>query len=124
MTRPSTTTAQDLEDILAALDPTGDLKRNDRPRTLAALGGLLGVDASTVFRWGKRGTSLDGGRVRLSMIRVGGRWMVRPSALAAYLARLNDAGAAGQNAKGAAGTAHRDDPQAAADERELDRLRL
>jgi hypothetical protein len=123
MTRP-TTTAQDLEDILASLDPTGDLTRNDRPRTLAAVGGLLGVDASTVFRWGTKGTSLAGGHVHLRMMRVGGRWMVRPSDLAAYLARLNDGRPTGQNAQAAADSRRRDGSQADSDDRELDRARL
>lgn len=114
--------SRDPEDILAALDPTGELRRSDRPRTLAAVAELLGVDPSTVFRWGKKGTSLDGTRVRLPMLRVGGRWMVRPSSLSAYLSRLNDASRTGLVEQAAPGAKYRDEARAQAAERELDRL--
>ena len=58
----------------------------------------LGAHASTCTRWITRGVRLpDGGRAKLPALRVGGRWMVRPCDVTAFVDRLTHAHLPGAN---------------------------
>lgn len=62
---------------------------DDLPLPLATAARSIGVAPVSVFRWGKIGLKLGDERIFLELFRRGGRWTVRPSALAAFLERLN-----------------------------------
>src|SRR4051812_24625530 len=89
MARVSDPPQETLDHILDSISHGKDFLSPDRTLTFVQVGRLLGTHPSTPFRWSESGLERDGQRVRLARLKVGGRWVVRLSDLAAFLRRLN-----------------------------------
>lgn len=89
MSRPTPTS--DSPEVLIEIQNGDGLSLSAAGRLFpAARGNGPGVDASTVFRWARKGSkAADGRLVHLESVRVGGRWLTSRQAVTRFVAALS-----------------------------------